>query len=55
MVFPLLAVGGTIVAAGIAWGAKEFGEESGKKAGTIIAIAAIAIVLFFILRKRGKV
>jgi len=63
MVFPLLPIlvygGGALIAGGIAWGAKEFGEEAGKGAGqsinSILIIAAIGLIAFFILKKRGKI
>ena len=59
MVFPLIpviAIGGTaLVGGGIAWGAKEFGEEAGKKTGTLLVIAVIGFIAFMILKKGGKV
>ena len=59
MVFPLIPVVAVISAVGagggMLWAGKEFGEETGKKTGTILIVAVIGIFAFMILKKGGKI
>lgn len=59
MVFPLIPVVAVIGAVGagggLLWAGKEFGEETGKKTGTILIIAVIGFIAFMILKKGGKI
>lgn len=56
MVFPLIAAGAAVGLAGFGvFAGHEFGEESGKQAGTLIAIAVIGLLAYLFLRRQGKV
>lgn len=55
MAFPLVAAGAAALIGGGLWAGKEFGEEAGKKAGTVVIILVAGALIYLMLRKTGKV